>query len=93
MTDRIHPRRDRSEYVRRPEVMERNRITQRKITHMKKINVTHRRIQNHSIDDLMKIVKMTCDQKNIEYDSVKDNYLELMTFLSNSQPTEISSED
>lgn len=85
--------RHRPEYVRRPEVMERNRIAQRRITHIKKINVTHKRIQNHSVDDLMKIVELTCNQKNIDYNSVKDRYLELMTFLSNNTSDEIPPED
>jgi hypothetical protein len=88
----IRTPRNRHDYVRRPEVMERNRITQRRFTNIKKINVTHKRIQNHSVDDLMKIVKLTCEQKNIEYNSVKDRYLELMAFLSNDS-LEIQSEE
>jgi len=33
------------------------------------------------MNELMKIVKETCDDKGIDYDEVKDQYLQMMTFL------------
>lgn len=78
-------RRDRSaymsEYMRRPEVKAKyNEISKRKSKERKRKN-TKKRLQEHTMEELMKIVKERCEDQNIDYDSVKDQYEEFMRFL------------
>lgn len=71
----------RYEYVRRPEVKARaNEISKQKSKERKRKN-TQKRLQEHTMEELMKIVKETCDAKGVDYDEVKDQYAEFMTFL------------
>jgi hypothetical protein len=48
---------------------------------------TKKRIQKHTIEELMKIVKETCQEKEVLYDSVKDQYKEFMEFLHDIEYT------
>ena len=70
-------------YIRRPEVKAKyNEISKKKSKERKRKN-TKKRIQEHTMDELMKIVKETCDEKNIDYETVKIQYKEFMEFLHN----------
>ena len=69
------------EYMRRPEVKARyNEISKRKSKERKRKN-TKKRIQEHTMEELMKIVHETCQEKNVDFDSVKEQYMEFMRFL------------
>ena len=69
------------EYMQRPEVKARyNEISKKKSKERKRKN-TKKRIQEHTMEELMQIVRETCEEKNINYDDVKDKYEEFMQFL------------
>jgi hypothetical protein len=71
----------RYEYVRRPDVKARaNEISKQKSKERKH---THVRLQEHTMDELMKIISDACAVNGIDYEEVKDQYQEFMIFLHN----------
>jgi hypothetical protein len=69
------------EYVRRPDVKARANEYSKSKSKERKRKHTLVRIQEHTMEELMKIVKDVCDKKDVDYDDVKDQYAEFMTFL------------
>jgi hypothetical protein len=75
------PEERRYEYVRRPEVKAKaNEISKRRSKERKRKH-TLVRIQEHTMDELMQCVKDICLVKSVNYGEVKDQYLQMMTFL------------
>jgi hypothetical protein len=75
------PEERRYEYVRRPEVKAKaNEISKRKSKERKRKH-TLVRIQEHTMYELMQCVKDICLAKSVDYDEVKEQYLQMMTFL------------
>ena len=76
---------DRKEYLRKyhqtPEFKLKNAQRQKVRQLETKRRNTMKRIQEHTIDELMKIVEDTCVSKGVDYNSIKDEYLEFMLFL------------
>ena len=76
---------DRKEYIRQyqqtEEYKRKNREKSSRVNKEKTRKSTKLRLQKHSIDELMKIVKETCQEKNISYETVKSQYTEFMQFL------------
>lgn len=69
------------EYARRPEVKARNNENSKKRSKERKRKNTKKRLQEHTMEELMQIVKDNCTEQNIDYDTVKEQYREFMTFL------------
>ena len=87
----IHVR-DRNEYFRtyskKPEVMTRNNEASKRRSKEKKRENTKKRIQEHTMLELMLIVKETCREKGVDYESVKGQYNEFMKFLHDVSESE-----
>jgi hypothetical protein len=83
------PKTDRAEYmreyIRRPEVKAKyNAISKAKSKEQKRKN-TKKRIQEHTMEELIKIIKETCVEKNVNFESVKEQYVPFMEFLHNRE--------
>lgn len=76
---------DRSEYQRAYRQTEeyklKNRANVKRYQLEKKRRNTGKRIQEHTMDELMAIVADACRRNNIEYKSVEDKYREFMEFI------------
>lgn len=87
---------DRQEYLRayrrKPEIKEKYNEISKKLSKERKRKNTKKRLQEHTMDELMKIVKETCQEKNIEYDTIQQQYYEFMKFLHDPIEHNISSE-
>ena len=77
--------RDRSaylnEYNRRPERKAKLIELSKKKSKERKLKNTSKRIKEHSMEELMKIVKENCDAKNVDFESVRVQYEQFMRFL------------
>jgi hypothetical protein len=76
---------DRKEYIRQYQQTEEYKIKNRekssRVNKEKTRKSTKLRLQKHSIDELMEIVKEICQEKNIDYEIVKEQYEGFMQFL------------
>lgn len=68
-------------YMQSEDYKAKNRTKSRQYNKEKTRKATKKRLQKHTIEELMKIVKETCQEKNIEYESVRLQYVEFMRFL------------
>jgi hypothetical protein len=78
MTDRTEYYKN---YAQRPDVKSKRNEASKRASKERKRKHTRVRIQEHTMDELMQIVKETCDDKGVDYDTVKDQYAEFMSFL------------
>lgn len=77
--------RDRSAYLhaynRRPDVKAKSNEKSKRLAKARKLKNTFKRIEEHSIVELMKMVKEKCDEKDVDYESVRAQYEQFMRFL------------
>ena len=67
-----------------------NREKSRKNNKEKTRKATKKRLQIQDMTELMKIVQETCQEKNIEYESVRVQYEEFMRFLHEPPKNELN---
>lgn len=58
-----------------------NRALAKKHRQIRKRKSTQKRIQEHTMDELMAIVVDTCAAKGVDYDTIKEQYEAFMRFL------------
>lgn len=68
-------------YMQSEDYKVKNREKSRKNNKEKTRKATKKRLQKHTREELMKIVQETCQEKNVEYESVRLQYEEFMRFL------------
>lgn len=76
---------DRTEYYReywsRPDVIAANRAKAKLAYSDKKLKTTAKRLQEHSIQELLEIAKKRCDEKGLNWEINKNKILEVLEIL------------
>ena len=70
-----------NQYKQTEKYKEYNRAYSKNKRRATRIETTRKRLQGHPIDELMDLVRLTCADKGIDYETVKDQYEGLMRFL------------
>ena len=77
--------RDRKEYMaqyrKQPEAVEKNRQRSINVSLERKRKNTKKRIQEHTMEELMKIVAETCAEKNIDFEEKRAECEAVLSFL------------
>lgn len=70
------------EYYSRPEVVAANRAKARRQADAKKLENLRRKIKSQSLDNLLKIAKKQCEEKNLDWESQKDKIQEVFEIFN-----------
>jgi hypothetical protein len=76
----------RREYYSRPEVQEREHMNSVLRARKNRIQATMRRLEAHSMPELIELLLEKCERKKIDITDKQDVFVELLTILHDSDP-------